>query len=182
MAEMEQEGVEYMLFLKQNASELRKLGSDWGMTEEEINHCINEALLQVKDQSEIRGNTTKNWARKIWSYILFMVKVPFYTAVVIFSLFGLVMIMSTVHEPTDHLISKTLQPYSYDIFRFMRLVTLPVHRIANITSMHMLSLLSGSFYTVLKDPASIQFWYAIIYQWLKTYQKIDVFFPKHIQI
>ena len=136
MAEMEQEGVEYMLFLKQNASELRKLGSDWGMTEEEINHCINEALLQVKDQSEIRGNTTKNWARKIWSYILFMVKVPFYTAVVIFSLFGLVMIMSTVHEPTDHLISKTLQPYSYDIFRFMRLVTLPVHRIANITSMH----------------------------------------------
>ena len=135
-SKMDQEAVEYILFLKQNASELRKLGSDWGMTHEEINDCINKVLSQEKNASEIQKNSTKNWARTIWSYILFMVKIPVYTVLIIFSLICLLFVATSIHEPTDNFISKAMQPHGYEIFRLLRLVTLPVHRIANITSMH----------------------------------------------
>ena len=145
---MEQEAVDYMLFLKQNASELRKLGSDWGMTDEEINGCIDEALSQVKSASKLKKNSTKNKARTIWSYILFMMKIPVYTILLVISLFLLVTIVSTVHEPTDKFISKVLQPLGYDIFRLIRIATLPIHRVANITSMLSIYLLAYLYLSI----------------------------------
>lgn len=149
---MEQEAVDYMLFLKQNASELRKLGSDWGMTDEEINGCIDEALSQVKSASKLKKSSTKNKARTIWSYILFMMKIPVYTILLVISLFLLVTIVSTVHEPTDKFISKVLQPLGYDIFRLIRIATLPIHRVANITSYYDAEcMIDNPFFT---DPVS----------------------------
>ena len=132
---MEQEAVEYMLFLKKNTTELRKLGSDWGLTEDEINGCITEALLQVNVSSEIDVNSKKNMARKIWSHILFLVKIPIYTLLFMVGLLVLVTIVCTLHEPTDKFFTRKLAPHGYSIFRFIRLATLPLHRIANVTSM-----------------------------------------------
>ena len=131
---MEQEAVEYMLFLKQNTSELRKLGSDWGLTEDEINGCITEALSQVNGSTVIDANSKKNVARNIWRYILLLIKIPIYTFLLMVGLLILVTIACTLHEPTDKFMARNLAPYGYSIFRYIRLATLPLHRIANITS------------------------------------------------
>ena len=132
---MEQEAVEYMLFLKQNTSELRKLGSDWGLTEDEITGCITEALSQVNGATVIDANSKKNVARSIWRYFLLLIKIPIYTFLLMVGLLILVNVVCSFHEPSDQYVTKALAPYGYDIFRYIRLATLPLHRIANITSM-----------------------------------------------
>lgn len=132
---MEQEAVEYMLYLKQNTSDLKKLGSDWGLTEDEINACITEALSRVKIPSRVNVNSKKNVARKIWSYILFMMKIPIYTFLFMAALLVVITTVCTFYEPADKYLTRTMAPHGYAVFRYIRIATLPLHSVLNLTSM-----------------------------------------------
>ncbi|KAJ8299571.1 hypothetical protein KUTeg_023631 [Tegillarca granosa] len=127
-----QDLAEYLMYLKENVSELRKFGKEWGMTDEEINSCIDDVLVNKEDENPpCRSNKTQ--ARKLWSWFCFCVKVWFGFVLVItgIGIFGYLLL--SFHEPSEAFISKTLQPYGYDIFRFVRLATLPIHKMTNIT-------------------------------------------------
>lgn len=129
---MDTEVVEFMLFLKRNASELKRQGSACGMTAEEIDACIDKALENEDEARKEQANRTI--PLEIWITFCAGVKLVFKIfMVIVIVLFAGFMLMS-FHEPTGNYIGKVLQPYGYGIFRFVRLATLPLHKILNLTS------------------------------------------------
>lgn len=129
---MEASTVEYMLHLRQNASLLRKEAREWGFTEKQINQCIEEALRDSDNLHEL-ANSPKNLMRTCWHYFRVTVNVMLLTVAVATTLLIGLTILTTYHEPTEEYVSNVLQPYGYQIFRTLRLVTLPVHKMFNVT-------------------------------------------------
>lgn len=129
---MDVAAVEYLIYLKKNAALLRKEAQQLGFTEDEINQCIEEALKESDDNEEL-ANSPKNIARKCFHYFRVAAKVFLAILGVIFALWVGVMVLTTYHKPSEHLLGSVLQPYGYQIFRTIRLVTLPVHNMFNIT-------------------------------------------------
>lgn len=132
---MDAEVMEYLDLLKNNVSELCSLGKQWGMTEAEVSSCINEVIDKSGYIPETRV-TTKSVCRKIWWTIRCSRKIGFVMLMILWiaiCVVGLVMAVSSYNEDVGNVISKTLQPYGYDIFRYLRLAALPLHGVFNIT-------------------------------------------------
>ena len=125
---------EYLVYLKENAKELRQLGKKWGMTEEEIDNCVTEALSLTENKEELK-KSPKNKARKCWSYFLFLIKIQLALGLLLFVLFGGIYTAALYHEPTQRAVLKVFMPYSYEIMRAVRLAAVPLHGMFNITSM-----------------------------------------------
>lgn len=124
---------EYLVFLKENAKELRKLGKKWGMTEEEIDNCVTEALSMTENQDKL-SKSPKNKARKCWSYFLVFMKVQLVLGLLLIGILGAVYVTASYHEPTERALVKIVMPYSYNIMRFVRLAAVPLHKMFNISS------------------------------------------------
>lgn len=124
---------EYLVYLKENARELRNLGKQWGMTEEEIDNCVTEAL-SMAENTEVLKKSSKNRARKCWSYFLFLLKIHLTLCLLLILLFGSIYVATFYHEPTQRAVVKILMPYSYEIMRFVRLTAVPLHGMFNISS------------------------------------------------
>ncbi|VDI55335.1 Hypothetical predicted protein [Mytilus galloprovincialis] len=129
---MDTEAVEFMFFLKRNVSELKRLGSEWGMTTDEINACIDKALENEADFP--RENENRITAMEIWLRFSQGVKVMFKVILITFTVLFCVFMLASYHEATGNYVMKVLQPYGYDVFRAIRLATLPLHKMVNITS------------------------------------------------
>lgn len=128
---MDTEAVEFMFFLKRNVSELKRLGSEWGMTTDEINACIDKALENEADFP--RENENRITAMEIWLRFSQGVKVMFKVILITFTVLFCVFMLASYHEATGNYVMKVLQPYGYDVFRAIRLATLPLHKMVNIT-------------------------------------------------
>ena len=128
---MDAEAVEFMLYLKRNVAELKRLGSQWEMSTDEINSCIDKALENEEDLPEDQTNKIK--PREIWLKFCHGIKFLFKVFGIIMAvLFGMLILVS-YHESSGNFVGKVLQPYGYPIFRLVRLATLPIHNMMNIT-------------------------------------------------
>lgn len=123
---------ECLLYLRENIDELRRLGEQWGLSTDEINTCIDKSLRGIDDRgySEV---STKNNARRTWCSVRKFLAICSKTCLVLVLLLALLFGVAYNHEPTAHFIGKTLHPHAYGIFRFLRLATLPLHKMTNIT-------------------------------------------------
>ena len=116
-----------MLFLKNNASEVRSYGLKQGLSPEEINACIDKAL-STNNNTETRNETRQTWRRKfkILSTICLVI------FIVVLCLTILVYTNRTSRVLYKELSQSIRDVYSYDFNRFMRLVLLPLHNFFHI--------------------------------------------------
>lgn len=126
---MESRAREYLSYLKDHASQLKKDAREWGFTEEQIKECIEEALKE----GECMTNSPRNIARKCWHYFRVLVKLLAVIICIVAVISLGVGLMVTYHKPTSDVVDRAIQPYGYAIFRAVRLLTLPVHNFLNIT-------------------------------------------------
>ncbi|KAK3580885.1 hypothetical protein CHS0354_008170 [Potamilus streckersoni] len=136
MTAMDREVNDYILFLKENVSELQRLGKEWGMEDEEINRCIDKALENSPVSPKNQTKSGKNYGRKAWIYIRLLLKAALCSICTIIVLLSGILILTSMHKPTERFVGKTLEPYGYMIFRFIRLATLPLHQILKITKLY----------------------------------------------
>jgi hypothetical protein len=125
---------EYLVYLKENAQELRQLGKKWGMTEKEIDNCVTEALSLTENKEDLK-KSPKNIARKCWAYFLFLIKIQLGIGLLLMVLLGGMYTTALYHEPSQRAIMKAIMPYSYEIMRAVRLAAVPLHKMFNISSM-----------------------------------------------
>ncbi|XP_045175505.2 uncharacterized protein LOC123536402 [Mercenaria mercenaria] len=142
---------EYLVYLKENANELRQLGKKWGMTEEEINSCVTEALSMTENKEELK-KSPKNKARKCWSYFLFALKFQLAFCLLVFVLIAGIYITASYHEPTQRAVIKVIMPYSYEIMRLVRLAAVPLHGMFNISSLYNSECLIENPYFIQETP------------------------------
>ncbi|KAJ8299570.1 hypothetical protein KUTeg_023630 [Tegillarca granosa] len=113
---------EYLCYLKENASELRKCGREWGMTKEEIIACIDDVIANRYNPPP-SPKSNKAVARNIWSWVRFGLRIWYWFWLVIF---GIILVGSVVSkylsEPGDSFISTMLRPYELTIssFKFLK--------------------------------------------------------------
>ncbi|KAL3841355.1 hypothetical protein ACJMK2_019513 [Sinanodonta woodiana] len=136
MSSMDREVNEYIFFLKENVSELQRLGKEWGMADEEINRCIDKALENSTVSTKNQTKSGKNYGRKAWIYIRLVLRASLYSVLTMIALLSGILILTSLHKPTERYVGKTLEPYGYTIFRFIRLATLPFHQIFRITYLY----------------------------------------------
>ncbi|KAL4225366.1 hypothetical protein ACF0H5_016055 [Mactra antiquata] len=132
---MERNVAEYLVHLKENASELRKLGKEWGITEKEIDGCVTEALAGIDDKESLKSSP-KNNARKCWGYFLVALKLMMLIFVVLILIFGIFSFLMSYHEPTQEVMVKLISPYFYYIMRYARLAAVPLHGMFNMTDLY----------------------------------------------
>ncbi|KAL5007344.1 hypothetical protein ScPMuIL_016150 [Solemya velum] len=123
---------ECLLYLRQNIVELKRLGEEWGLSADEINKCIDKSLGQIEEQDS-SAVFPKNNARYVWCSFRRCLAFCFKTCLLLSVLLVLLCGCAYAHQPTGHFIGKFLHPHAYDIFRFLRLATLPLHKVTNIT-------------------------------------------------
>ncbi|XP_060075054.1 uncharacterized protein LOC132554763 [Ylistrum balloti] len=132
---MDAEVLQHVEFLRNNVSALRSLGKEWGMKEEEINSCIDEVIANSTDKEKLEPTLTST-GRQIWSLIRFSFKfwlvILFLISITCTSLY----FVTSYNSDVESFISRTLQPFGYDIFRYVRLITLPLHDMFNITEFY----------------------------------------------
>ncbi|XP_069132600.1 uncharacterized protein [Argopecten irradians] len=129
---MDAEVIAHIEFLKNNVSMLRNLGKEWGMENEEINSCIEEVIANRTDKTIFKP-TIKSTGRDIWSVIRFSVKFWLIVFGLIFVCCASLFVVVSYNSDAENFISRSLQPFGYDIFRYVRLSTLPLHDMFNIT-------------------------------------------------
>ena len=131
---MDASTVEYLLYLRENASQLREEAKGLGFTEDQIKECIEEALKEcdIHTDSNI-VNSPKNITRKCFYYFRVLVKTSLAIIGVLIAIWTCLMLMVSYNEATGKFFSNAIQPYGYEIFRAVRLVTLPIHDMLNIT-------------------------------------------------
>ncbi|KAK6183834.1 hypothetical protein SNE40_006426 [Patella caerulea] len=139
---MEDEDVSVLKEVRREVIELRQLGEQWGLTSVEINSCIDSAF---KTRLEI--GITEKIAKKLqsqtkWSKIRFAFRV-WLAFVILMSGFTL---MITQTDYISKAVGKVLQPYGYQIFRVIRLASLPLHARYNISTYHNEECLIGNPY------------------------------------
>ncbi|WAR02697.1 hypothetical protein MAR_009255 [Mya arenaria] len=71
---MERSAAEYLVYLRENVSDLKQEAKDMGLTEEEIKFCIDKALSLDSNQNELI-NSPKNIARKCFHYFRVLLKI-----------------------------------------------------------------------------------------------------------
>ncbi|XP_052797850.1 uncharacterized protein LOC128229963 [Mya arenaria] len=129
---MERSAAEYLVYLRENVSDLKQEAKDMGLTEEEIKFCIDKALSLDSNQNELI-NSPKNIARKCFHYFRVLLKIWILACLLLIAAICGGLFLIETHKPSADFVSRTLQPYGYAIFRSLRLSTLPVHRWMNIT-------------------------------------------------
>ncbi|XP_033752400.1 uncharacterized protein LOC117336127 [Pecten maximus] len=132
---MDAEVTAHIEFLRNNVSTLRSLGKEWGMDDEEVNSCIDEVIANRTDK-DIFKPTIKSTGRDIWSLIRFSIKFWLVIFVLICIFCTTLFFVVSYNSDAESFISRTLQPFGYDIFRYVRLSTLPLHDMFNITEFY----------------------------------------------
>ncbi|ESO94627.1 hypothetical protein LOTGIDRAFT_239502 [Lottia gigantea] len=128
---MANEDIEILRQVRNEVTELRKLGEDWGMTPSQINNCIEEAFGQ-----NLTIQITEKIAKKIqqgtkWSKVRFAFRLWLAFIIVLFGF----AVMVTNTDYLSRAIAKAMQPYGYPLMRAVRLVAVPLHHY-NISSYH----------------------------------------------
>jgi len=139
---MEKSVAEYLVFLRENASAVKQEAKDLGLTEEEIKQCIEKVLSGNVIDSSLR-NSPKNCVRICYNYFRVLMKIVVISTLAIITLGIGVYFFVEVHEPSAEYIAKNLQPYGYEIFRALRLVSLPLHSWTNITGVTIIKFFVG---------------------------------------
>lgn len=127
---MDTDTVEFMLFLHQETSKLKRFGSKRGFSKEEIEACIDKALgVNISAQ---KNQAEKTQREGIWSVLSKGVKLVFKVLKATF-LLSIGLYLASYYGPIAYYTSKVFQPYTYEVNRIIRLVTLPVHSFVDIT-------------------------------------------------
>ena len=114
---------------RENASDLKKLGKDWGLNDEDIKECIQRAFsVDPKDLPQgSRMTRLKYFARKWWPRLRVLLRVV-----------GVMVILVSVgtqalqNERIDQRVGQLMRPLLYPIFRTLRLAATPLHDIFNM--------------------------------------------------
>ncbi|OWF34609.1 hypothetical protein KP79_PYT24781 [Mizuhopecten yessoensis] len=129
---MDAEVLGHIEFLRNNVSALRSLGKEWGLENEEIESCIDEVIANSNDKAKVKPTITST-GRNIWSLIRFSIKFWLVVFVLICASCTCLFLVASYNNDVESFVSRTLQPYGYDIFRYVRLAGLPLHDLFNIT-------------------------------------------------
>ncbi|KAL8570765.1 hypothetical protein ACOMHN_006915 [Nucella lapillus] len=125
---MDKEVAETLAYFSQNAFELRQLGKEWGLNEEEIEECIERAMsIDAKDlpapEKNLASTTKLKFAaRRTWPKLRILLWI-IGGFIVMVGLGALAM----QNEQIDHRVSQIMQPFVYPFFRYLRLTTVSLH-------------------------------------------------------
>ena len=125
---MDKEVAETLAYFRENASDLKKLGKEWGLNDADIKECIQRALsTSPKDLPHSKTTHLKFTARKAWPKLRIFLWVV--GAVMLFVGVGA---LALQNEHIDHRFSQLMQPLLYPLFRTVRLVATPLHDVFNM--------------------------------------------------
>lgn len=125
-----------LLSLQSNVRQLRLLGKELGVSEQDINKCIDEALNDIKRERPnhleqlINDDSLSNILKKHMKFLLKVWLIS--TAILICLLLSVYVAVSCSTKVEEHVV-RTLHVHGYSIFRQVRFATLPLHDMFNIT-------------------------------------------------
>jgi hypothetical protein len=126
---MDAEAVEFMHYLKRNVAELKRLGSQWEMSTDEINSCIDKALENEEDLPEDQTNKIK--PREIWLKFCHGIKFLFKVFGIIMAVLFVMLILISYNESSGlHL--KIINTY-FSILHVI-LIMLWIGKVASLTN------------------------------------------------
>ena len=136
---MDKEVQECLFYLQQNASEVRQLGKEWGMTDAEINRCVVKAMkTKIDDAHQICPDeiAVKFKRRKSWNRVRWVAQ---YTVVLTGLLLCVAATGATVlwcrGTPLFMMTpGRLLQPYAYQIMKVVRIFGPPLHSVIPMMS------------------------------------------------
>ncbi|XP_050409656.1 uncharacterized protein LOC126824468 [Patella vulgata] len=117
--------------VRKEVIELRQLGEQWGLSQTEINSCIDTALNTKLETASKEIIAKKMQSEKKWGTIRFVFRV--WLAIVIF-ISGFTVMLTQIEYLSD--VYRLLDPYRYDFLGMVRLLSLPLHERHNISSYH----------------------------------------------
>ncbi|XP_071099293.1 uncharacterized protein [Haliotis cracherodii] len=125
---------EALAYVRQNVSELRHLGKEWGLNDAEIETCVQRAMSMKVDTKKLpkkkdRDSQARKFAaRKTWSRCRWCFNICF-------GLAGVLFVATTVaagvmaYQARSIFPSRFILPYAYNIIRAMRLsVSVPLQQ------------------------------------------------------
>ncbi|KAK7116071.1 uncharacterized protein [Littorina saxatilis] len=130
---MDKEVAETLAYFRDNAADLRQLGKEWGLSENEIKECIERAMsvdpkdLPRPETTASRTTRLKFAARRSWPKI----RILLWIAGVLAVLIG-IGALALQNDEIDHRFSQLVNPLLYPITRGLRLVTVPLHDMFNL--------------------------------------------------
>ncbi|XP_076465883.1 bombesin receptor-activated protein C6orf89 homolog [Babylonia areolata] len=130
---MDKEVAETLAYFSKHAFELRQLGKQWGLSEEEIEECIDKAMsinpkdLPAPETTSSSSTKLKFAARKSWPKV--RVCLWFVGAMIVLVGLGA---LAMQNDEIDHRVGQILQPVFYPFFRYLRLATISLHERINL--------------------------------------------------
>ena len=125
---MDREVAETLAYFRENASDLKQLGKEWGLNDAEIKECIQRAMsIDPKDLPQSKTTRLKFAARKSWPKLRL-----FLWIVVVVAVFVGVVTLALQNEQIDHRVGQIVQPLLYPLFRTVRLAATPLHDIFDL--------------------------------------------------
>ena len=128
---MDGEVAETLAYFRENASDLKTLGKEWGLSDSDIKECIKQALsIDRKDLPHPKTTSTtrlKFAARKSWPKLRILLWVV--GAVIVLVGAGA---LALQNEHIDHRVGQLVQPLLYPLFRAVRLAAAPLHDVFNL--------------------------------------------------
>ncbi|XP_041366925.1 uncharacterized protein LOC121381652 [Gigantopelta aegis] len=123
---MDREIQECLLYLQQNASEVRELGKGWGMTDAEINQCVAKAMrakVDTTDQLSSDNIAAKFKTRKSWNRVRCFAKYTILlTGLVLVAAASGAAVLWCQGKPLFMMTpDRLLQPYAYQIMKVVRI-------------------------------------------------------------
>ncbi|XP_046376079.2 uncharacterized protein LOC124148814 isoform X2 [Haliotis rufescens] len=125
---------EALAYVRQNVSELRNLGKEWGLNDAEIETCVQRAMSMKVDTKELPKKKDRNSqarkfaARETWSRCRWCFNICFRLAGVLFVATTLAAGVM-VFQARSFLSYQLMLPYAYNILRAMRLsVSVPLQQ------------------------------------------------------
>ena len=125
---MDKEVAETMAYFRENVAELKSLGKDWGLSDAEIEECVERAMsidpkyLPSPKTSAASTTRMKFAARKSWLKL----RIFLWIVGILIVLVGLGA-LALQNEQIDHRFNQLVQPLLYPLFRAVRLAAMPLH-------------------------------------------------------
>ncbi len=136
------EKAEYYKNIAQKVETLFTVGQTWGLTEEEVDLCIKTAILtpvaELKQSSaEIPHSLHKNSCSSVLIKLLCICWCCIKSAICCLGMvIGVILAFYTLmtwHPETDRFLGRIANPYTYQMYRFFRLATLPLTQSFHLT-------------------------------------------------
>lgn len=129
---MDTKEAEILLYFRENVADLKILGKQWGLTGDDINTCIENAM--AADIGQITPKSTSIRVKFVGRRLWMMMRST--TAILKFAcILAVIMVVSTIvlrNEKVYGYAAQLTSPLLYHVFWYSRLVTLPAHDIVDV--------------------------------------------------